>query len=58
MNLPFAIVMGVFAAIQFCASFSIVISNRKTGAARVLYYNALLALLTAFAIGVNLTILA
>ena len=57
-NIPFAAVVGVFAAVQFCASLAILISNRKQGAAGTLYYNSLVALLAAFAIGVDITILA
>lgn len=43
---------------QFCASLAILISNRKQGATGTLYYNSLVALLAAFAIGVDITILA
>lgn len=57
-NIPFAAVLGLFAAAQFCASLSILFSNRKQGAAGNLYYNSLVALLAAFAIGVCITILA
>lgn len=48
----------MFAAAQFCSSLAILICNRKQGAAGTLYYNSLIGLLTSFAIGVSLTILA
>jgi hypothetical protein len=56
-NIPFAAILGIFAAAQFCSSLAIVILNRK-GSARTLYYNSLLGLLVSFAVGVSLTILA
>lgn len=58
MNTPFAIVLGVFAAVQFCSSLAILISNRRYGSAGTLYYSSLVGLLTAFAVGVHMTILA
>lgn len=51
-------VLGVFAAAQFCSSLAIVLSNRKRGAAGTLYYNSLAGVLTSFAVGVSVTILA
>ena len=57
MNIPFAVVLGVFATAQFCCSAAIVLLNRGNGAGKVLYYCSLVGMLAAFAIGVNLTIL-
>jgi hypothetical protein len=57
-NIPFAVVLGVFAAVQFCSSLAITITNRNKGSAGTLYYNSLVGLLTSFAVGVSMTILA
>lgn len=43
---------------QFGSSLAILIQHRKQGAAKALYYNALLGLLTSFALGVYFSILA
>ena len=57
MNIPFAVVLGVFATAQFLASLAIALLNRSSGSGRLLYYSSLLGMLVAFAIGVNSTIL-
>lgn len=57
MNIPFAVVLGVFATTQFCSSLAIALLNRKSGTGRLLYYCSLMGMLVAFAIGVSLTIL-
>lgn len=57
MNIPFAVVLGVFATVQFFCSLAIALLNRNSGAGRLLYYCSLMGMLVAFAIGVSLTIL-
>lgn len=57
MNIPFAVVLGVFATTQFLTSLAIALLNRNSGAGRLIYYCSLLGMLVAFAIGVSLTIL-
>lgn len=57
MNIPFAVVLGVFATAQFLCSLAIALLNRNSGAGKLLYYCSLMGMLVAFAIGVSLTIL-
>lgn len=57
MNIPFAVVLGVFATTQFFTSLAIALLNRNRGSGRLIYYCSLLGMLVAFAIGVSLAIL-
>ena len=56
-NLPFAIVLGVYAAIQLCSAFLLLVSNRS-GKYRSMFFLSLVLALVTLSLGASETILA
>ena len=56
-NVPFAIVLGVFAVMQFITALLIFLLNIKIHTTKAIYYCSLIGMLVSFSIGVQMTIL-